>query len=216
MKYAIKFPVIFAGHVLVAAAALFTLSPVVRADGNCGAQPHCFDAGPFVAEITSTNPSWNNTHNRQYLRLNLRLRNTSGERLILGFQWGSAATLTDNYGNAYLLDGNDRTSVSGIGLIERSSADANFVLTPGASRNASLIFNRWIGKSGSAAAVGNTFTADFSLAQMQVLPGSQRIEVAGQYSLNFPDLRSALIGTGAIDSLGEGIGNVLSAFSKRR
>jgi hypothetical protein len=208
----------FASHAAIAAAVTLAASPMTHAADNCGAQPRCYDAGPFAAEVTSLGASWNNVHNQHFLRLNLRFRNTGSAPLILGFAWGSAATLTDNYGNAYTIDGNNRANVIGIGLTSREGADTSFVVAPGASRSASFVFNRGIGRgsSGSAAAVGSTFTADFSVEQLQVLPGSQRVQIGGQYSLDFPGLSSGLMGAGSADELGEGIGSLINAFTKKR
>jgi hypothetical protein len=203
---------------LIFTTALLAMPGAAFAD-SCAGAAHCYDAGPFAADVGSLSPSWNKYHNQHFLRLNLRFRNTGTVPLILGFRWGGAATLTDNYGNSYTIDGNNyRASVSGIGLISRDGADTGFLIAPGASRSASLIFNRWLGKTGTAAAVGNAYTADFAVEQLQVLQGSQRVQVAGQYSLNFPGLSGGLPGsvTPGVSDIGEGIGALVSAFGKKK
>ncbi|WP_029923040.1 hypothetical protein [Nevskia soli] len=201
---------------------LASLAPFASQADACAAAPRCYDAGPFTAEVTSLSPSWNNTHNQHFLRLNLRLRNTGDRPLILGFPWGSSPSITDNYGNAYRIDGNSTSNIIGIGIVRREGADTSFVLAPGASRSASLIFNRWIAKSGSGAAVGNQFTADVSVEQLRVLPGSGRVEVGGQYSLNFQGLSGGAFGNlGSASGVGtddvvQGVGALIDAFSNKK
>ena len=203
---------------LLAAFALRT----AHADACAGA-PRCYDAGPFAAEVASLSPGWNDRHNQHFLRLNLRLRNTGERPLTLALPYGGSASITDNYGNVYGINWSDTgNSVVGLGLIKGGSADTSFVLAPGASRSASLVFNRWLGRSGSAAA-GSQFTADFSLEQLQVLPGSGRVQPAGQYSLNFQGLSGSAFGSlgspggnATPNDIVQGLGTLINAFGKKK
>lgn len=206
---------------------LASLTPFAGHADACAAAPRCYDAGPFAAEVTSLSPSWNDGHSQHFLRLNLRFRNTGDRPLILGFPWGSAPSITDNYGNAYSIDGRNAGEVAshiiGIGIVRREGADASFVLAPGASRSASLIFNRGIARSGSGAAVGNQFTANLSVEQLRVLPGSGRVEVGGQYSLSFEGLSGSAFGNlgaagggASSDDVVRGVGTLINAFTKKK
>jgi len=206
---------------------LASLTPFASHADNCAGAPRCYDAGPFAVEVTSLSPSWNNVHNQHLLRLNLRFRNVGDRPLILGFPWGSSPSITDNYGNAYSIDGRNAGEIAshiiGIGIVRREGADTSFVLAPGASRSASLIFNRGIARSGSGAAVGNQFTADVSVEELRVLPGSGRVEVGSQYSLNFEGLSGSTFGNlgsagGGVtpDDMVQGVGTLINAFGKKK
>lgn len=202
---------------------LASLAPCASQADACAATPRCYDAGPFAAEVTSLSPGWNERHSQHFLRLNLRFRNTGERPLILALPYSGSASITDNYSNVYGINWSDtNSSVVSLGLIKGGHADTSFVIAPGASRSASLVFNRWLGKSGSAAAVGSQFTADVSVERLSVLPGSGRVEVGGQYSLNFQGLSSGafanLGSAGGIstDDVVQGVGTLINAFSKKK
>jgi hypothetical protein len=199
------------------------LAPLAAQADACAGAPRCYDAGPFAAEVTSLSPNWNDRHSQHFLRLNLRFRNTGDRPLILGLPYAGSASITDNYANVYGINWSDtNSSVVSIGLIKGGSADTSFVIGPGASRSASLVFNRWLGRSGSAAAVGNQFTVDVSVEQLQVLPGSGRVQQAGRYSLNFEGLSGGAFGNlGSAGSAGgddvvQGVGVLLNVLSNRK
>ncbi|MDE2148773.1 MAG: hypothetical protein KGJ55_02825 [Gammaproteobacteria bacterium] len=182
----------------------------------CAGLAHCDDAGPFSAQVTGAVPAWGRYHKQRFVRLNLRFRNPGSQPLILGFPWRSGATLTDNYGNSYGMDTRYAT-VIGLGIVKHGSADARFVIAPGASRTATLVFSRWVGKT----AVGNRYTADFSVVTLQPIPGNNQVRVGSTYTLNFPDLSSAVVGGDALGNgaatasdVGKAVKSLLNVFAK--
>lgn len=208
----------------LALAALFAAA-IPRAHAADCAAMSCFDAGPFVAEVTSVSPSWDHLHRTHYLRLNVRFRNTGTQPISLAFPWRGAATMTDNYGNAYSMDWRYPQRIVGIAVISRSGVKGNFTIAPGSSRTASWIFNRSVGST----PVGNVFTADLPVEDLQQIPGQQKVRVNNQYSLDFQQLGSGSAsllsgitpddGNGNPDSRAEkieqGVGLLLNALSKK-
>lgn len=201
-------------HMLVLAASLFLLPLGSALADHCASRPRCYDAGPFSTTVSNLVTSWGRYHKQQFVRLNLRFRNHGAQPLILAFRWGSAASLTDNYGNGYRIDTRFQRNVVGLGLIRRAGVDASFVVAPGGRRDASLIFNRWVGKS----AIGSQYSADFSVEQLQLLPGGRQVHEAGHYSISFSNLSGAMPG-GALGSVGTprpGLDGLLKLFSHKR
>ena len=132
----------------------------------------------------------------------------------------SSASVTDNYGNAYGIDTRFPERISGIGIVSHDGANPSFQLAPGASRSASLVFSRSPGKS----AVGNLYTADFSVVELQPIPGNNQLNVGSQYSLNYTKLSAGgLLGSNAmsngaekVNDITQGITTLLNAFSKKQ
>ena len=92
----------------------------------------------------------------------------------------------DNLGNAYYY-GRPHThdgSTSGIGLLEGRSADTQFQLDPGESRNASFGIIRF---EAARKPIGNSFTYNMTIAELRKMGGTS-VESAKQYTLNFPHL----------------------------
>lgn len=170
-------------------------APAYAAD--CAAMS-CFDAGSFVAEVTSVSPSWDSSHRTHYLRLNVRFRNTGTQPISLAFPWRGAATMTDNYGNTYNIDWRFPQRIVGIAVISRSGVKGNFTIAPGSSRTASWIFHRNVGST----PVGNAFTADLPVEDLIPIPGQQKVRVGNQYSLDFQQLHG-----GSLGLLGNSAGN---------
>lgn len=164
---------------------------------DCAAMS-CFDAGSFVAEVTSVSPSWDRYHRTHYLRLNVRFRNTGTQPISLAFPWRGAATMTDNYGNAYNIDWRFPQRIVGIAVIGHDGVKGNFTIAPGSSRTASWIFSRTTGST----PVGNAFNADLPVEDLIPIPGQQKVRVGNQYSLDFQQLHGGSLGT-----LGNVVGN---------
>lgn len=154
----------------------------------CAGIPRCYSAGPFTTQVTQVTAS--QAGSNHHVRVNLRFRNLTAQPLILGYRDG-AATMIDNYGNRYAVR---RDRVKGIGLVSRSSADPQFVLAPGATRDASFEYNRYAGRS----AIGTVYAPDLAVEQLEILP-SQQVRSVREYSLNWTGLTA---GTFAAD--GEG------------
>lgn len=189
---------------------------------TCAAIPYCFDAGPFAADVTQVNGSWDARHRVYTVRVNFRVRNGTPHPLMLGFRWRSSASLVDNFGNSYGIDWRFRDRIIGIGILSGEGADASFILPPGGNRMASLVFDRAPGKG----SVGDIFNADFSLEQLEPVPGNNSVRTVATYSLSFPGLKvGALIGGGEIpapggdaaraESVMRGVGNFINAMKKQ-
>lgn len=174
-----------------------------RADGCSGTTHSCFDAGPFAAEVMSVSPSWDRSHHTHYLRLNLRFRNTGTQPISLAFPWRGAATMVDNYGNTYSIDWRWPQRIVGIAVIGRNGVKGNFTIAPGSSRTASWIFSLNPGKS----AVGDVFSANLPVEDLEPIPGQQKVRVGNQYSLDFQQLRSGSPGLLGDSTLGNGTTN---------
>lgn len=83
---------------------------------------------------------WGQNHAQHFVRLNVRFHNGSAEPVVLGFRWGSAATITDDNGNSYGIP-NDTSNVVRLGVIQPTKTNASLVIAAGGNRDASLIFH---------------------------------------------------------------------------
>jgi hypothetical protein len=162
----------------------------------CAARPRCYSSGPFIAEVTQVTPSRAGRHH--VVKLNIKFRNLTNQPVILGYHSGSAVMI-DNFGNRYYWGraGTHDQSASGIGIVAGRSADPQFVLSPGESRDATFQMIRYeVGNS----AIGTSFTYDASFDQLEVLPGNQ-VRSTRQYAANFKDLVPGASGAGAAQLL---------------
>lgn len=144
----------------------------------CANVPNCYAAGPFSAQLTSVVPS--QIANTRYLRLGVRIRNLGADRLILCFESGSGV-VDDDRQNRYGLTASEASTVKGIGICYGQTANTQFTLAPGATRDASFEFRTGIY---AGTVLGNTFAVNFALNKLDVLPGEQ-IQQSGQYVVNF-------------------------------
>lgn len=150
------------------AAAAAVAAPVAD---PCEGRPNCYATGPFVAEAQA-NVSQDATY--QHVSVRVRFRNLTNEPVILAYQQGSASMI-DNQGNKYL-----PVSAKGIGTVSRSSADAQFVLRPGETRQATIEYR--LHKAGVI--LGNAFTPDFVVEQLEILP-SRQVRSVRDYAVSF-------------------------------
>ena len=119
------------------------------------------------------------------LRINVRFQNVSSQPLILGYSV-ETSKIIDELGNEYYWGtaGTYDTSVTGMGAVQSSSANPEFLLQPGESRNATFQLTRYsVGRN----PLGSAFTWDFAVEQLEVLP-SKQVRSLRQFSLNFQDL----------------------------
>lgn len=154
-----------------------------QADG-CGGKPRCFSADPFVAELASLTSSFSGNGNAVHvLKASVRFRNTTNQPVVLGYIADSAVA-TDNNGNRYQVQVNQRgDGAAGIGTVTRANANPQFVLAPGASRDATFTVSRYKRDS----RIGSTFAFDLTIAQLDVLPGEQ-VRVLREYAVGFTAL----------------------------
>ena len=174
-----------------AAGAIAGATPPSDAPDACAGKARCYGAGPFVAEVTQVRTSKYSYY--VYLNLNVKVRNVGSQPIVLGYQSGSA-TATDDVGNRY---GASDGQVKGIGIVSARSADPQFVLNPGQSRSITIDYQFRPGR----AQLGTSWTADFVLEQMEILP-SRQVRSVREYSVSFPDLRTGGSGSGASSAAG--------------
>jgi hypothetical protein len=172
-------------------ASVATTAPVSAAPGGppspvdgCGGKPRCFSADPFVAEVTGLTASFSGNGNAVHvLKASVRFRNTTNQPVVLGYM-ADSAVVTDNNGNRYQAQVNQRgDGAAGIGTVTRANANPQFVLAPGASRDATFTVSRYKRDS----RIGSTFTVDLTIAHLEVLPGEQ-IRVLREYAVGFTAL----------------------------
>lgn len=154
----------------------------VNADPCAGSQ-RCYNAGTFTAEIMQVQPAAPGGRHHT-VTLNIRFRNVSDKPIILGYQ-ASTSTGMDNFGNAYSWGrpGTHDTSFKGIGLVTGRSADPQFTLSPGQTRNATFNITRF----NAALPVGNAFSYDTIIDELEIVAG-QVVRTVRQNSLNFQNL----------------------------
>jgi hypothetical protein len=187
--------------------------------GACTGATSCVDSGAFATDVTQVTGSWDSHHRTYYVRVNFRVRNASSGPLMLGFRWRSAASLVDNFRNSYSIDWKYRDRIVGIGIIGGNEADASFIVPPGGSRAASLVFSRSPGRG----SVGNTFNADFSLEQLEPIPGNNSVRTVATQALSFQALTlGQLIGGSAptepdqkVQDVVNGLGALVNALKKK-
>lgn len=194
-------------------AAAAAAAPATPMEDACAGKPRCNHPGPFVAEIQSINASHAGTYNDHVLRIIVRFRNLTSEPLVLGYTAKSSKVI-DNYGNQYYWGraGTYDTSVTGMGVVQANQANADFVLRPGESRNATFQLIRY--RPGKTP-IGTGFTWDLAIEQLEVLASNQ-VRSARQYSLNFQDLTARTPPAGQAQTPGEAVQSLRDIFKKKK
>jgi hypothetical protein len=176
-------------NVAVAAPAVAPASPAVTVAPTadpCNGAPRCASNGPLVLEVTQVTTSQQG--NNHHVRVTLRARNLTSERVIAAYQANSGVML-DNYGNRYTVDWRMNEHVRGIGQSSRQKADPQFALQPGEARSFTLEYSRYAGKT----AIGTVYSPDLVLEQLEILP-SQQIRSVRELNFNFPNLTAGNFG----------------------
>jgi hypothetical protein len=158
-------------------------------------------AGVFVAEVSRLTTS--KAGYSTLLQFTIRIRNLSGQPLVLAYTAGSAVVV-DDAGNRYA--SNDAL-VRGIGLSRGHQVNASFALRPRESRDASFTLGARLGR----AVAGSSFTFDFSAEQLEILPGNQ-IRSAREFAVGFRDLTAS--GPGAAEAAQAGA-RLLEGITKK-
>lgn len=188
------------------AALLLPCMPALAQVDPCAGKSLCESQGPFAVEIVQASPSSHG--NNHHIRMVVRVHNTGSEPLVLGYVQDSGV-MEDNLGNRYIVDSRYREHVGGIGQVTRNQADARFVLAPGASRNFTLIFQRFTGRSPQ---IARSYSPSFALAQLEPLSANQ-VRTASEYSFNFFDMGLA-VSAQQIESLGRGLKELFEGRKK--
>jgi hypothetical protein len=163
----------------------------------CGGKPRCYSAGPFVSEVTGITTSIAGSYH--LVQAKVRFRNLTNQPIILAYAAGSAV-MTDNNGGRYTIEAAPSLGAGarGIGVAQNTEVDPQFVLRPGASRDATFTLAKY--RPNTRDSVGSTFSFDLTIPQLEVL-ASQQIETVREYAISFSDLAVA----GGVGGLLKGI-----------
>ncbi len=153
----------------------------------CAGASTCFNAGSFIAQVQQVTPSAFPPGTRHHgVKLVVRFTNISQAPIILGYK-ASTSTLQDNYGNPYYWgrSGTHDGSVQGIGYVTGRSADPQFTLSPGQSRNATFSVTRY----NARAPIGTAFQHDLVISELELMGGqTQAVRTLRENSLSFANL----------------------------
>lgn len=188
----------------VAGAARANVYPAAAAVDPCGGSPRCFNAGTFVAEVMQVTPSAMAPGVRHHsVSFNVRFRNVSDQSVILAYR-GSSNSGMDNFGNRFFWGraGTYDTSVKGIGYVTARSADPQFVLNPGQSRNATFGLVRYEAKP----PIGTAWTWDVVIDELEIQPG-QVIRSLRQNSINLTNLTAGTFNAASAPGILGTVGN---------
>lgn len=167
-------------------------APISTGDA-CAGSAMCSDAGPFVAHIMRVTPS--KTGGWALAKFDLRITNRTNRPLILAYKFGTSLSIDDN-GNRWNRGAGQVDKVKGIGIVTGSSADPQFVVAPGKSRDAS--FETVLGIYANTN-IGTVHSYDVTLVQLEILPSRQIREVR-EYALTYTGLTAGRTSTGAAAS----------------
>lgn len=169
-------------------------APQAAYQDPCAGKALCENPGPFAVEVVQGSAATNAGYHD--IRVVLRVRNTGATPLVLGYV-RSSGTMDDELGNRYEVDWRYDQHVNGIGVVAPRSADARFVLAPGASRNFTLTYRRALRNSPG---IGQSYSPALTLAQLEPLSANQ-VRTVTDYSLNFTGLQPNGLATAAGDAL---------------
>jgi hypothetical protein len=162
---------------------------------QCAGRERCYDAGSFIAEVGQFTAGVEGRHH--VLRSVVRFRNMSAQPIILAYKGGSNGA-TDNLGNRYYYGraSTHDNSMQGMGIVGGGSADPQFQLAPGQSRDVrvSMIrFEVWNKQ------LGTSFNEDMTVVMLEPLPGGQ-IRAGREFPVSFHDITAG--GTGNLRGSG--------------
>jgi len=156
-----------------------TAPPTASDTKDCGQNALCRTAGPFVAQVVGLTRSQLPTSAAQVVQVRVRFSNPAAAPIMLGYVRDTAVA-TDNFGRRYAVHfGTD--GAKGMGIVDRSAADTQFVLPAGGWGEAAFAVSV-VGNQRDL--VGDTFNFDVTVAQLESLPGGQNRTVR-EYSLGF-------------------------------
>ncbi len=149
-------------------------APLPEPVNNCLGKSRCYDAGSFSVEVNRLTGSIVGGRHH-VITFTVKVRNVTAQQLILGYKDGSN-TGTDDLGNRYYYGraGTVDGSVKGIGHVTGRSADPQFALRPGQSRDMSVSLVRY---EAARRPIGTQFSWDAALVELEILPSRQIREV---------------------------------------
>lgn len=185
-------------------------APAAISTGDaCAGLTTCSDAGPFVAHVMRVTPS--KAGGWALAKFDLRITNRTNRPLILAYKFGTSLSIDDN-GNRWNRAAGQVDKVKGIGIVTGSSADPQFVVAPGKSRDVS--FETMLGIYANTN-IGTVHSYDVTLVQLEILPSRQIREVR-EYALTYTGLtagRSA--GATASDPVSAAGSTLLDSVAQR-
>jgi hypothetical protein len=159
-------------------------SAAPAATDRCDGAPNCRDLGPFTATVVKVNVTRQDKVTAyQGVRTTVRFTNVGDRPLILGYR-DHSSSVTDDKGLAYRWS----AKAYGIGIVGRDSADPQFQLAPGQSREAS--FDGVVQYSMRRQVAGSVFSHDITIVQLGIVDG-QRVREARDHVLSFTDLTAS-------------------------
>lgn len=166
-----------------AAASLTALAlpAAMAAYDPCAGVANCRNLGPFTATVVKVNVTRQDSVTAyQGVRTTVRFTNVSDRPLILGYRDHSSA-VSDNQGLAYRWS----AKAYGIGVVARGSADPQFQLAPGESREAS--FDGVVQYSMRRQVAGNVFSHDITIVELGLV-GGQQVRELRDHAVGFTGL----------------------------
>jgi len=171
-------------------------APAAAAPGPCDGQPQCRDLGGFTATVVKVNVTRRDAVTAyQGVRTTLRITNRQATPIVLGYR-DRSSQVSDDQGLAYRWS----SKAYGIGVVNRGSADTQFELAPGQSREAA--FEGVLQYSMRHQVAGRVFSHDLTLVQLVPLAGGQ-VREQREYALSFSGL-TATDGYGAVPATAVG------------
>ncbi|MBS1853452.1 MAG: hypothetical protein JST79_21350 [Acidobacteria bacterium] len=179
----------------------------------CGTTPHCYSAGPFTAQVTNMTDSVVGNKRDHVMRLNIRFKNVTNQPIVLGYV-ATTSLLIDNQGTRFYWGtaGTHDTSAQGIGIVEGTRADPQFVLRPGESRNA--VFQLLRDRGAARTPLGSLYGYNVSIAQIEVLPGNQ-LRTVREISLDFQNLTAGGAAP-SLDGINDATQKLRDLFKKKQ
>jgi hypothetical protein len=116
--------------------------------------------------------------------MNLRFTNKTTAPIILAYV-APTGVLIDDLGNRYT-PAAAPNDAKGIGKVQARSADPQFVLRPGESRQVTLGQVRVMRGTPTATVIGSTYTFDVSIAELEVIYNGQQVRTVREHTLTFP------------------------------
>lgn len=168
---------------LVLAAGCAAPAPATAAD-RCNGQPLCRDLGHFTASVTKVNVTRTNAVTAyQGVRTMVRFTNVSPRPIVLAYRDRSSA-VSDDKGLAYRWSAKSY----GIGVVTANTADPQFRLEPGESREAS--FDGVLQYSMRQQVAGSVFSHDLTIVELALVEG-QRIRELRDHAISFSGLTAS-------------------------
>ena len=176
---------------------------------TCAGMARCYGTTLFTAQVVGLNGAMSGRNHA--LDIHVRFHNISTQPLILGYHYTTSSGI-DNLNNRYYYGraGTHDVSVQGIGIVTSNSADPQFALQPGESRDATFRVTRYDALNHP---LGTSFSYDVSIDQLEVL-ASQQVRTTRQYAMHFDNLTAGA--TPSVPNVGQAVNALRTLFGKKK